>query len=129
MPSCDFYCQIKDNVKLETYLLVENAKSRQAICNLRLSNNRIPKIIGRYKGLERNMRFCHLCTGDHIGDEFHVIFECKNQAIVTYRRKYLPTFYVRHPSMFKCVALLQTPNQSLLAKLGAFLSKVLPFYK
>ena len=67
MSSCDFFCEIKDGLKLEKYLLGESVKSRQALCNLRLSNSRIPKVTGRYKGLERNKRFCNLCTGDFIG--------------------------------------------------------------
>ena len=129
MSSCDFYCQIKDSIMLEKYLLCPSAQSRQALCNLRLSNNRIPKIVGRYKGIERSKRFCHLCVGDYIGDEFHVIFECTNKDIVFNRNKYLPKYFARHPSMYKCVSLLQTSNQAILSKLGTFLSKVLPLYR
>ena len=128
-PPVTIYCQIKDSIMLEKYLLCPSAQSRQALCNIRLSNNRIPKIVGRYKGIERSKRFCHLCVGDYIGDEFHVIFECTNKDIVFNRNKYLPKYFARHPSMYKCVLLLQTSNQTILSKLGTFLSKVLPLYR
>ena len=129
MSSCDFFCEIKDGLKLEKYLLGESVKSRQALCNLRLSNSRIPKVTGRYKGLERNKRFCNLCTGDFIGDEFHILFECKNQIITANRKKFLPRYYISHPSMFKCIELLQSSNEKVLYKLGLFLSVVLPLFK
>ena len=129
MTSCDLYCEFKKDFKLETYLLLENRKHRQAICNFRLLNNRIPKIIGRYKGLDRNKRFCDLCDGSYIGDEFHVLFECKHSAITEWRKKYLPTYFVKHPSMFKCILFLQMNNIQTLCKLGGFLSRVLPLFK
>lgn len=32
----------------------ESRRYGQAVCNFRVSNSRIPKVTGRYKGLERN---------------------------------------------------------------------------
>ena len=129
MTSCDFYREIKQVFKVEKYLSIENVKIRQAICNLRLSNNRIPKVTGRYKSIERNKRYCNLCSGDLLGDEYHVILECKNETIVTRRNSLLPKYYVHRPSMFKCLSILQTDNQKLLYKLGCYLNAVLPLFR
>ena len=64
-----------------------------------------------------------------MGDEFHVLVECKNPTIVEKRKLFLPTYYLKHPSMFKCVSLLQTSDKKLLQKLGAFLGNVLTLFK
>ena len=129
MTSCDFYCTIKENLNLEKYLLCENVKHRQALCNLRLANNRIPKTVGRYKGIDRNERYCNMCTGELLGDEYHVLFECQNEIIVENRKRFLPKYYTKHPSMAKCICLFQSNEKKLLYKLGAFLSNILPLFK
>ena len=78
---------------------------------------------------KRNKRFCNLCTGNLIGDEYHILFECKNQIITANRKKFLPRYYISHPSMFKCIELLQISNEKVLSKLGVFFSVVLPLFK
>jgi hypothetical protein len=128
MSSCDLYVEFKKEFKMEKYLLLENVKYRQAICNLRLNNNRIPKVVGRYKNIVRNRRFCNLCDGNSVGDEFHILFECNNTTIVD-ARKLLPRYYTFIPSMFKLVCLLQSQKPKVLWKIGAFLKNVLPLFK
>jgi hypothetical protein len=128
MSSCDLYVEFKKEFKMEKYLLLENVKYRQAICNLRLNNNRIPKVVGRYKNIVRNRRFCNLCDGNSVGDEFHILFECNNTTIVD-ARKLLPRYYTFRPSMFKLVCLLQSQKPKVLLKIGAFLKTVLPLFK
>ena len=129
MTSCDIYIECKQEFKLENYLMCENHNYRQAICNFRLNNTRIPKVTGRFKGLERSQRVCTLCNNNSVGDEFHVIFECKNQSIMHFRRKYLPKFYTNRPSMWKLILLLQNDKPKVFCKLGAFLKNVLPLFK
>ena len=129
MTSCDTYVEFKLEFKLEKYLLCENHNYRQAICNFRLNNTRIPKVTGRYKGLERSQRFCNVCNNNSVGDEFHVLFECKNPSIVNFRKKYLPKFYVTRPSMWKLITLLQSDKMKVIRGLGAFLKNVLPLFK
>ena len=45
------------------------------------------------------------------------------------RKTFLTKYYVSHPSLFKCVELLQTSNEKVLHKLGVFFSVVLPLFK
>lgn len=93
-----------------------------------LSNRRIPKITGRYKGLERNKRFCKSCNDNCLGDEAHVLFEYKNRSFIDNRNKYLPKYLINHPSMFKLLLLLRTDKSRIVCKLGALLSNaLLPF--
>ena len=121
MTSCYTYVEFKQELKLENYLLCENLNYRQAICNFRLNNTRIPKVTGRYKGIERSQRFCNVCNDNSVGDEFHLLFECKNPSIMNSRKKYLPIFYVTQPSMWKLISLLQSDKTKVICKLGAFL--------
>ena len=129
MTSCDIYVEFKQEFKLEKYLLCENLNYRRAICNFRVNNTRIPKVTGRYKGLERSQRFCNLCNDNRVGDEYHVLFECKNLTILNLRQKYLPKYYTTHPSMWKLILLLQADKAKVICKLGAFLKNTLPLFK
>ena len=129
MTSCDIYVVFKQEFKLEKYLLCENHKYRRAICNFRLNNTRIPKVTGRYRGLERSQRFCNLCNDNRVGDEFHILFECNNISIMDIRQKYLPKIYTVQPSVWKMILLFQTDKTKVICKLGAFLSNVLPLFK
>ncbi len=129
MTSCDVYVEFKQEFKLEKYLLCENQKYRQAICNFRVNNNRIRKVSGRYKGLDRSQRFCNLCNDNRLGDEFHILLECRDANIATPRQKYMPKYYMNHPSMFKLILLLQSDKPKIISKLGAFLKNVLLLFK
>ncbi|XP_030230039.1 uncharacterized protein LOC115556816 [Gadus morhua] len=123
MTSCDTYIEFKQEFKLEKYLMYEKQKSRQAICNYRTNNTRIPKVTGRYKGLERSERMCNICDSNCVGDEYHVLFECKNVNVMYYRKKHLPKYYVYSPSKIKLILLLRSNNPGVIAKTGAFLKQ------
>ncbi len=92
------YYHLKDEFKFEKYLLCGGRRYSQAICNFRVSNNRTPKITGRYKGLERNKGFCTLCNNNYPGGKYHVLYERKNTSIVDNRRKYLPNYSLNQPT-------------------------------
>ena len=66
----------KDTHRYENYLSNLNSKSRLALCRFRLSNHKLPIERGRFSNIERERRFCQLCNGNMIGDEFHFIIEC-----------------------------------------------------
>ncbi len=84
--------------KLEKYLLFENQKYRQAVCNFRVNNTRIPQVTGRYKVLDRKQRLCNLCDDNHFRDEYHhVLSECKNVSVMNYKERYLPKYFVNRP--------------------------------
>lgn len=96
------YCELKEEFKVEKYLLCENQRCAQVICNLR-----VPKITERYKSLERNKRFCSSCDDNCLRDEYLVLFKCKNTSIVDKTMKYLSKYLIlnilSHPHMFKLI--------------------------
>ena len=130
MTSCDVYVNFKLNFKLEDYLVHLPLLLRRAVCALRTNNSRLPKVVGRYTNTPREHRYCTLCSSeDLIGDEYHLMFECKNQCIVTLRTKYIPDRYSSHPSMQKCIDLLGCVDMSETRKLAYFLKNALPLFK
>lgn len=52
----------------------------------------------------------------------------KNTSIGYNRKKYLPKYFVSHPSMLKSILSLQTDKPKSVCKLGTFSSKVLPLF-
>ena len=129
MSSCDLYMLFKEEFKLEKYLICTHGKVRQAICNSRTQNTRIPKVTGRYRRLDRNLRICNLCSENKVGDEFHVLFECRHADIIRYRADILPTSYTSRPSMYKVILLLQSDKTKVITKLGAYLKNVLLLFR
>ena len=129
MTSCDVYINFKINFKLEEYLIHLPIALRRALCNLRTNNSRIPKVVGRFRNIPREHRYCHLCTNEElIGDEYHLLLECKNQQIVNLRNRYIPNNFTRNPSMHKCINLLSSVDKPVVRKLAFFLKNTLPLY-
>ena len=126
--SCDFYLNLKDNFELERYLKLSNQSYRKAICRLRTSNNRLPKVTGRYTNIPRAERFCHLCPGNNLGDEYHLIAECHNDNLVKLRQEHVPLSVYRRPSVHKCLQWLRSTNSRDVKALGRFLKEALQLY-
>ena len=126
--SCDVYFQLKDKIVLENYLKMGNKSSRKAICQFRTNNSHLPKVTGRYNNIPRTERYCRLCDGQKMGDEFHLLCECTNAKIVEMRCIYLPKFVTWRPSVFKCISWLKSTSKKDIKALGCFLKEVLPLY-
>ena len=92
------------------------------ITKFRLSNTKLPIETGRYHNIERNRRYCTLCEANCIGDEYHLVFECKNVNIVNIRTKYIPLCYLCNPSRHKLVTLLKNVKYK---KIGVALAQFL----
>ena len=75
------------------------------------------------ENVDRLQRFCNLCTGNMLGDEFHYLLECT--YFTEKRKKYLPKFYLRHVDILKFQKLMSTENLNLLKQLSRFISIVL----
>ena len=130
MTSCDVYVNFKNNFQLEDYLIDLQPILRRAVCALRTNNTRLPKVIGRFSNIPREQRYCNLCPDETLlGDEYHLLLECKNQAIVSLRSKYIPNAFIRNPSMQKCISLLGSEDKQVTRKLAYFLKNALPFFK
>ena len=57
---------------------------------------------------------------DKIGDEYHYLFECTDDDIITARNTFLPKFYRIRPNMSKFNLLFNKHNVKLLKKLVKF---------
>ena len=122
MPSCDVFVNFKTNFALEPYLTKLPPYLRLAFCRFRLSNTRLPKVLGRYTNTPRDQRFCTLCTMvEKLGDEFHLLFECNYPQIALLRDKYIPTSYSNQPSMQKCIDLISNESLQVVRNLALFL--------
>ena len=75
-PKSITYRVFKEKLEFEEYLDLLDKKERNIICKFRTSNHKLPIETGRWFGIERNMRKCHLCDQNELGDEFHYIFQC-----------------------------------------------------
>ena len=118
-----FYSIFKKQFCLESYLLRLSEFNRTWLTKLRTSNLHLPIETGRWFNIPREERTCNLCTNG-IGDEFHIMFICKNENIVLLRNKYLPMYYTAHPSIIKFEGLLSYCNTALYKKLSLFIRKV-----
>lgn len=59
---------------MEGYLVKLPKSSHILVTRLRTCNNRLPVIIGRYQGVNREERGCSKCDANVVGDEFHVFY-------------------------------------------------------
>lgn len=84
------YRIFKTNFECERYLLLLPCKLRKILVKFRTTNHHLPVEIGRWGTVERSKRYCNLCNCNKIGDEFHVILECK--ALSKLRSQFLDTY-------------------------------------
>ena len=75
-PRLDFYSNIKDDFKEESYLNLPSFRDRQTIAKLRCSNHCLEIEKGRHKNTQRDHRICKLCTLSCVEDEYHFLFRC-----------------------------------------------------
>ena len=78
--------------------------------------------ISRWHNIPREERIYHLCK-ETIGDEYHFLFVCKNENIITLRNKYLPNYYRVYPNHAKFEGLLSICNTELYKRLSIFIRK------
>jgi len=121
------YRSFKKEPAMESYLTTQPYIIRRSICKFRCSNHRLEIEKGRHIQVARDERYCKLCTGNYLGDEYHHLLECQNVDLVSYRRKYIPRYYHNYPSMFKYVQLMQksSHNISFCNKIGLYLKNTM----
>ena len=67
------------------YLVTLGENSRKLVTEFRLSNHKLPVEKGRHSDI---------CKESILGDEFHILLECKNEDIVKSRSRLLR--YINH---------------------------------
>ena len=120
-----FYANLKLGWSLELYLTRLPDFFRKLICKLRCSNVKIPVETGRWVGVPRDQRVCHLCTDNSVGDEYHYLFRCTNDQVCTIRNKYIPAYYLNTPSNDKMYGLLSYCNSPVLKNLALFVKQLI----
>ena len=124
-PKCINNRIFKTEFKIEPYITELQPRSYITLSRFRTTNNRLPIERGRWENVDRLQRFCNLCTGNMLGDEFHYLLECTYMYFTEERKKYLPKFYLRHVNISKFQKLMSTENLKLLKQLSRFISIVL----
>ena len=95
-------------------------KFSQALSKIRVSSHRLEIEAGRWvrpHSTPINDRKCLVCQV--LEDEYHFIIEC--QRYTELRRKYIPIYYYRRPSMLKFLELINTTNVRYLKNLGSYI--------
>ena len=118
-----FYLTFKKDFSFEKYLIRLPDCDRIWITKLRTSNLHLPIETGRWYNIPREDRICTLCN-ENIGDEYHILFVCKNNAIVQLRNKYLPEYYVVNPNRFKFEGLLSFCNVKVYRKFSVYIKNI-----
>ncbi len=126
---CSSYNLFKEIYVLEDYLLKLSKGNRITLCKLRACNNKFPINVGRYEDIPRENRICSKCVGNHVGDEYHILFNCQNANIVRLREMYVPSYYRVRPTQIKHKLLMQTSNVNTLNNLSLFLRAVFSMYR
>ena len=106
-PVLTIYKEVKTSFGYEHYLDILPRKLRLFFTRLRLSVHPLRIQTGRYarNRIPREERYCLVCNGTDIEDEYHFICICPRYADL--RKKYLKRCYYMHPSVNTILQLLK----------------------
>ncbi len=116
------YRMYKTEFRFEKYLIELPVELRVMLSKFRLGGMRLPVDRGRFQNIPRESRFCDFCDSEQLGDEFHMILECK--SLVDLRKKYLPTFCLNSINMFKFSNVMNVTNNKQLINLSRFIKEL-----
>lgn len=124
--NCIIYKHLKHTHSMENYLVKLPKSLSTPLCRFRCNNFRLSVVRGRFNNVPRERRFCHLCNEDKLGDEFHLLLECKHPFIFRNRELYIPHYYRNNVSMYKFINLftIAEVNTKLLRNVCLFLKTV-----
>ena len=79
---CMLYRNLKNKFELEAYYLLRLPRNVwRNIVKLWCCHHKLEIEIGRYAGIDRDLRYCGKCAMNIIGDEYHVFFESSNPNV------------------------------------------------
>ena len=120
---CLNYRIYKESLEIEKYFSILPLDLSLMFCKFRCMGHKMPIEIGRYMDIERNLRYCHLCDKDLLGDEFHYLFDC--MFFNNERKIYLKRFYWVHPNAVKFKEIMCSSDKTSLLKLAIFCKKIM----
>ena len=125
------YSKLKNNIKMEPYLLQESSfKNRQIITKFRVSDHPLEIELGRYKNVPRENRLCKTCN--EIDDEYHFFLNCKqNLSLRDELYKNITSLHVNFKELqpFDKINKLLNPDKELLAVICDFIKQSLELRK
>ena len=114
------YCIFKVDTEQEPYLdTIKQPKFKFASSNFRLSSHPFYIETGRYTGIPKEERFCVFCIMRSIENECHFLMICPHYVDI--RRKYLPAYYCRWPTITKFKIIMQTKSRTLINNIAKFI--------
>ena len=119
-PKCRFYKCIKPFHQPSEYLSIVVPQShRTAMTRLLVSSHSLRIETGRWTRpvTLRNERKCTTCN--KLEDEYHFLLECSRYHQI--RKKLIPEYYWKTPSMFKVVKLLQCNDGKIIKGLAKYI--------
>ena len=114
-----YYLAIHDSPSYARYLdKVKTVKHRIALCRIRTSSHRLGVETGRWARpkIAYNDRKCDVCQV--LDDEYHFVLECQRHTET--RKRFLPKYFIRNPSMYKFIELISGDNPGQLRKLSKY---------
>ncbi len=94
------YCKVKKIYKCEKYLhSVKDNTLRRHVTGLRCASNLMPVNYMRKFNVNRNNRYCTLCSNNDLGTEMHIIMRCKNEALLKQRKCLYQLLYKCSPQL------------------------------
>ena len=66
---------------------------------------------------------CKLCLQNDIGDEYHYLIRC--DYFLHERQLFINKYYIQHPSVYKCIQLMQTENSKNRVNLARFITIII----
>ena len=114
------YCIFKVDTEHESYLdTIKQSKFKFALSRFRLSSHPLYIETGRYTGIPKEERFCVFCNMRSIENEYHFLMICPHYVDI--RRKYLPAYYCRWPTITKFKTIMQTKSKKLINNIAKFI--------
>ena len=124
--SATCYNFVKETFEQSNYIKILPKKYCKIMLAFLCRNHRLPIEVGRWHSIPLTERKCQLCK-TCIGDEFHYVLECKN--LINERKKYVKTYYYRHPNILKYNLLINSEKKTELIKLCQFLDIIMKSVK
>ena len=121
-----FYRAIKETFGYDDILDEIDPHLVYYLLKFKTNNHRLPVETGRWNQTPHNERICTHCSKD-VGDEFHYIFNCP--LFLESRKKYIKTYFYRHPNMLKAGELFQSKNPKVITKLCLFIKIIINSFK
>lgn len=126
MPKLNYYCKYKVDYIFEDYLCnIKNDNLRKQLTCLRLSLHNLEIETGRYRGISRENKMCHLCNQNTVESEYHFMLCC--DKFRTVRRKYIGN--IAWPSIQRFNSLMSSKSKNVQLNICKYIKECMKMRK